>query len=87
MTQKKKSDDKGEGGVKNCEKIDDAKEIKGVDKEKGGVKKSEKLVTSFMDGPKLHFGVMGMTPAYPHAICPTSKTKVGQLLRIAEFCF
>ena len=56
-------------------------------KGEGGVEKSVNLLTSFMDGPKLHFGVMGMTPAYPHAICPTSKTKVGQLLRIAEFCF
>ena len=72
---------------KSVKKLTTHKNKNSGDKGEGGVKKSEKLVTSFMDGPKLHFGVIGMTPAYPHAICPTSKTKVGQLLRIAEFCF
>ena len=37
-----------------------------------------------MDGPKLHFGHLRIRMLY---VCPTLKTKVGQLSRIAEFLF
>ena len=80
---------KGEGGVENCEKIDDAKEIKGVDKDEGGRGKKIRKTGDVVYGrPQIALWSHGFdTCVSARAICPTSKTKVGQLLRIAEFCF
>ena len=57
------------------------------DKGEGGVKKIRKTGDDIYGGPQIALWSHGYDTCVSAAICPASKTKVWQLLRIAEFCF